>query len=165
MSSSAARLFADLSVGKKLMCGFGLVLLLTVAVTCSGFLAVQAVLKAHASASGLSAIDALVLQARRAERDFALRQNSEAATQVHAQLERVGTAVAQQLASTPGANQARLKSMQQAIDDYRRQFDGFVAQQNNARAARTQMHEAAFTCMTRCVSCAWKATSCVAATH
>ena len=143
MSSSAARLFADLSVGKKLMCGFGLVLLLTVAVTGSGFLAVQAVLDGHASTSGLSAIDAQVLQARRAERDFALRQNSEAAAQVHEQLDRVGATLAQQLAAASGADQARLQSMQQAIDDYRRQFDSFVEQQNNARAARTQMREAA----------------------
>ncbi|NMY50679.1 methyl-accepting chemotaxis protein [Pseudomonas sp. WS 5011] len=143
MSSSAARLFADLSVGKKLMCGFGLVLLLTVAVTGSGFLAVQAVLDGHASTSGLSAIDAQVLQARRAERDFALRQNSEAAAQVREQLDRVGATLAQQLATASDADQARLQSMQQAIDDYRRQFDSFVEQQNNARAARTQMREAA----------------------
>ncbi|XBD32371.1 methyl-accepting chemotaxis protein [Pseudomonas anguilliseptica] len=143
MSSSAARLFADLSVGKKLMCGFGLVLLLTVAVTGSGFLAVQAVLDGHTSTSGLSAIDAQVLQARRAERDFALRQTSEAAAQVHEQLDRVGVILVQQLAAASRADQARLKSMQQAIDDYRRQFDSFVEQQNNARAACTQMREAA----------------------
>jgi methyl-accepting chemotaxis protein len=143
MSSSAARLLADLSVGKKLICGFGLVLLLTVAVTGSGFLAVQAVLDGHASTSGLSAIDAEVLQARRAERDFALRQSSEAAAQVHERLGRVDAALAQQQASASNGDQARLNSMRLAIDDYRRQFDSFVEQQNRARVARTQMRDAA----------------------
>lgn len=143
MSSAAARLLADLSVGKKLMCGFGLVLLLTVAVIGSGFLAVQAVLDGHASTSGLSAIDAQVLQTRRAERDFALRQNSDAAAQVHEQLDRVSAILSQQLAAASSADQARLSSMQQALDDYRRQFDSFVEQQNKARTARTQMSKAA----------------------
>jgi methyl-accepting chemotaxis protein len=143
MSSSAARLLADLSVGKKLICGFGLVLLLTVAVTGSGFLAVQAVLDGHASTSGLSAIDAEVLQARRAERDFALRQSSEAAAQVHERLGRVDAALAQQQATASNGDQARLNSMRLAIDDYRRQFDSFVEQQNRARVARTQMRDAA----------------------
>ena len=41
----AARVFANLAVGKKLFIGFGLVLLLTAAMTGSGFLAVQAVLQ------------------------------------------------------------------------------------------------------------------------
>lgn len=143
MSSSAPRLLADLSVSKKLMSGFGLVLLLTVAVTGSGFLAVQAVLEGHASTSGLSTIDAEVLQARRAERDFALRQSSEAAAQMHAQLDRASAALAQQLAGAASADQAGLNDMQQALDGYRQQFDRFVEQQNNARTARTQMREAA----------------------
>ncbi|MFP6848091.1 MAG: methyl-accepting chemotaxis protein [Pseudomonas sp.] len=143
MSSSASRLFADLSVGKKLMCGFGLVLLLTIAVTGSGFMAVQAVLAGHASTSRLSDIDSQVLQAGRAERDYALRQNDQAATQVREQLARVETTLAQQVAAASSADQARLKSMQQAVADYRSQFDSFVALQDNARAARTQMREAA----------------------
>jgi methyl-accepting chemotaxis protein len=143
MSSSASRLFADLSVGKKLMCGFGLVLLLTVAVTGSGFMAVQAVLTGHASTSRLSDIDSQVLQAGRAERDYALRQNDQAATQVREQLARVDATLAEQLRVASSADQARLKSMQQAVADYRSQFDSFVALQDNARAARTQMREAA----------------------
>lgn len=143
MSSSVPRLLSDLSVSKKLMCGFGLVLLLTVAVTGSGFLAVQAVLEGNARTRGLSAIDAEVLQARRAERDYALRQSSEAAAQMHAQLDRASAALAQQLAGAARADQAGLNGMQQALDAYRQQFDSFVEQQNNARAARTQMREAA----------------------
>jgi methyl-accepting chemotaxis protein len=143
MSFPAARLLADLSVGKKLICGFVLVLLLTVAVTGSGFVAVQAVVQGHDKASGLSALYALVLEARRAERDFALQQNQESAAQVYQQLDAVSAALQQQMAAANSADQALLQRVQSAIDDYRRQFAGFVEQQGKARDARTQMREAA----------------------
>ena len=143
MSSSAARMLADLSVGKKLMCGFGLVLLLTISVTGSGFLAVQAVLTGHASTIGLSVIDAQVLQARRAERDFALLRTEQAAAEFNQQLDRAGDALTQQLAIASNADQPRLGSLEQAIDDYRGQFARFVDQQNKSRTARGAMSEAA----------------------
>jgi methyl-accepting chemotaxis protein len=143
MSSSAARVFTDLSVGKKLMCGFALVLLLTVAVTASGFWAVQAVLDGYATTRTLSQIDAQVLQARRAERDFALRQQADAAARVHEYLDSVTALVAQQLKHAAAEDRSRLQTMNQAILDYRQQFDAFVMQQGNARAARQQMGEAA----------------------
>ncbi len=141
--SSAARLFADLSVGKKLLCGFGLVLLLTVAVTGSGFLAVQAVLQGHENVGRLSAIDGMILQARRFERDFALRQNDEAAARMREQLDKVDALLAEQLQASTAQDRARLQGMQQAIADYRLQFDGFVQQLGDARQARTVMREAA----------------------
>ena len=143
MSSSAARVFTDLSVGKKLMCGFALVLLLTVAVTASGFWAVQAVLNGYATTRALSQIDAQVLQARRAERDFALRQQADAAARVHEYLDSVTALVAQQLKHAAAEDRSRLQTMNQAILDYRQQFDAFVMQQGNARTARQQMGEAA----------------------
>jgi methyl-accepting chemotaxis protein len=143
MSSSAAHVFTDLSVGKKLMCGFALVLLLTVAVTASGFWAVQAVLNGYATTRALSQIDAQVLQARRAERDFALRQQADAAARVNEHLNNVTAVVAQQLKHAAAEDRSRLQTMNQAILDYRQQFDAFVMQQGNARAARQQMGEAA----------------------
>ena len=143
MSSSAARVFTDLSVGKKLMCGFALVLLLTVAVTASGFWAVQAVLNGYATTRALSQIDAQVLQARRAERDFALRQQADAAARVNEHLNNVTAVVAQQLKHAAAEDRSRLQTMNQVILDYRQQFDAFVMQQGNARAARQQMGEAA----------------------
>jgi methyl-accepting chemotaxis protein len=143
MSSSAVRVFTDLSVGKKLMCGFALVLLLTVAVTASGFWAVQAVLNGYATTRALSQIDAQVLQARRAERDFALRQQTDAAARVHEYLDSVTALVAQQLKHAAAEDRSRLQTMNQAILDYRQQFDAFVMQQGNAREARQQMGEAA----------------------
>ena len=143
MSLSAARVFTDLSVGKKLMLGFSLVLLLTMAVTASGFWAVQAVLAGHDVTSDWSQIEAQVLQARRAERDFALRQQADAAARVHEHLDSVTALVAQQLKHTAEVDRSRLESMRQAVLDYRTQFDAFVMQQGNARTARQQMGEAA----------------------
>ncbi|MES2818061.1 MAG: methyl-accepting chemotaxis protein [Pseudomonadota bacterium] len=141
--SPVSRLFADLAVGQKLLCGFGLVLLLTVAVTASGFVAVQAVLGGHAQLSRLSVIDGHVLQARRSERDFALRQTPEAADNLRDQLARVRTLLTEQIQGGSQAERGRLQAMDQATVGYLAQFENFVQQQTNAGVARVQMREAA----------------------
>ena len=143
MSLSAARLFTDLAVGKKLLCGFGLVLLLTVAVASSGFFSVQTVLHGHDQSSRLSTIGAQILQASRFERDFALNKTPESAERMSAQLDAARELLAAQIRSAGQANRARLQAMDQAMLDYRQQFDGFVQQQARARQARVQMSEAA----------------------
>ncbi|HBX57377.1 MAG TPA: methyl-accepting chemotaxis protein, partial [Pseudomonas sp.] len=143
MLQSATRLFTDLAVGKKLLCGFALVLLLTVAVTGSGFVAVEAVLQGHNQANRLAAIDAQILHARRFERDFAMNQTVELAQSMRDQLGKVRELLAEQIKDSPSAEKARLQTMDQAVADYLAQFDSFVQQQNKAREARTQMREAA----------------------
>ena len=140
---SAARLFADLGVAKKLLCAFALVLLLTLAVTVSGFVALQAVLQGHHDAARLAAIDGQLLQARSLERDFALRQSAETAQRMHEQLTAVEQSLSEQLQASSAARQPPLQRMQQALGDYRDQFDTFVQQQERARAAREQMRAAA----------------------
>ncbi|MVW75549.1 HAMP domain-containing protein [Pseudomonas sp. R-22-3w-18] len=140
---SAARLFADLGVAKKLLCAFALVLLLTLAVTVSGFAALQAVLQGHHDAARLAAIDGQLLQARSLERDFALRQSAETAQRMHEQLTAVEQSLSEQLQASSAARQPPLQRMQQALGDYRDQFDTFVQQQERARAAREQMRAAA----------------------
>ncbi|MCG4454776.1 methyl-accepting chemotaxis protein [Pseudomonas sp. MMS21-TM103] len=143
MSSSAARLFTDLAVGKKLLCGFGLVLLLTVAVAGSGFVAVQAVLQGHDQASRLALIGAQILQASRLERDFALNRTPESAAQMRSQLGMARELLSKQIQAAGQTGKARLQAMDQAMQDYQTQFDAFVQQQARAREAREQMSEAA----------------------
>lgn len=143
MSSSAARLFTDLAVGKKLLCGFGLVLLLTVGVAGSGFVAVQAVLQGHDQASRLALIGAQILHASRLERDFALNRTPESAEQMRSQLGMARELLSKQIQAAGQAGKARLQAMDQAMQDYQTQFDAFVQQQARAREAREQMSEAA----------------------
>ncbi|UCJ15949.1 methyl-accepting chemotaxis protein [Pseudomonas sp. MM211] len=143
MLHSATRLFVDLSVGKKLLMGFGLVLLLTVAVTGSGFVAVQAVMKGHAQSLGLSTIDAQILGARRMERDYAISHSEADAQRMREQLAKVRTGLAEQIASATPTERERLQAMDTATADYLQQFDASVQQQARASEARTQMSEAA----------------------
>lgn len=134
MLQLASRLFADVDVGKKLFAGFALVLLLTVAVTASGFIAVRAVLQAHERVERLTAVNLHIMQARRLERSFAIEQSAESASRVRDCLQRLN----EQLAVSSTQSQRRAVSeMQQAAEEYRQQFDRYVQLQEGARSVRS----------------------------
>ncbi|OEC36510.1 methyl-accepting chemotaxis protein [Pseudomonas cuatrocienegasensis] len=141
--SSATRLFTDLAVGKKLLLGFGLVLLLTVMVTGTGFFSVSSVLERHQQVSQFSEVDAMILEARRMERDFAISGDPARAEQVRKALSDVRALLNQRAEGAASEQRARLQTMEQATADYLQQFEAFVAQRDKARAARQQMDEAA----------------------
>lgn len=137
MFHAAFRLLADLGVGKKLLSGFGLVLLLTLAMTASGFLAVNAVLQGHESVGQLSAINQETLQARSLESAFALAPNKENAAPVRDSLARVQSLL-------DGLQQTRsIGEMEHAVSDYASQFERYVELQNTAFQARQAMRDAA----------------------
>ncbi|MDH0097282.1 methyl-accepting chemotaxis protein [Ectopseudomonas hydrolytica] len=142
MFEPAARLFANLAVGKKLFIGFGLVLLLTAAMTGSGFLAVQAVLQGHAQVGQLAQVNQEILQARRLERSFAIEQTPQSAERVRASLLQV-QGLLDQLAQNGSGASSRNQTMQQAVAEYLKQFDNYVEQQDKAREARRDMRAAA----------------------
>ncbi|AXO61254.1 methyl-accepting chemotaxis protein [Pseudomonas sp. phDV1] len=142
MFEPAARLFANLAVGKKLFIGFGLVLLLTAAMTGSGFLAVQAVLQGHAQVGQLAQVNQEILQARSLERSFAIEQTPQSAELVRASLLKVQTLLEKLAQDSSGAS-SRNQTMQQAVAEYLKQFDNYVEQQNKAREARQDMRRAA----------------------
>ncbi|WP_395504536.1 methyl-accepting chemotaxis protein [Ectopseudomonas hydrolytica] len=142
MFEPAARLFANLAVGKKLFIGFGLVLLLTAAMTGSGFLAVQAVLQGHAQVGQLAQVNQEILQARRLERSFAIEQTPQSAERVRASLLQV-QGLLDQLAQNGSGASSRNQTMQQAVAEYLKQFDNYVEQQDKSREARRDMRAAA----------------------
>nr|WP_068828422.1 methyl-accepting chemotaxis protein [Pseudomonas sp. BMS12] len=138
MSNAAFRLFANLGVGKKLLCGFGLVLLLTLAMTLSGFLALRAVLQGHERVGQLSAINQEILQARSLESAFALAPSADNASPVRDSLGRVQSLLGKlQQNSDSGAD------MVAAVNDYSSRFERYVELQNTARQAREDMRSAA----------------------
>lgn len=141
MFKPAARLFANLAVGKKLFIGFGLVLLLTAAMTVSGYLAVQAVLKGHEQVGQLAQVNQEILQARRLERSFAIEQTQENAARVRDSLLKVQSMLEQ--LGKQVAEGSRVQTMQQATTEYLKQFDNYVEQQGKAREARQDMRTAA----------------------
>ncbi len=143
MPQAATRLFVDLTVGKKLFCGFGLVLLLTVAVTVSGFLAVRAVLQGHRQVDQLAAVNVEILQARQLERSFAVEQNPDSARQVRESLLRVQALLAGLAQDAASSELQRVQEMQEAVIGYLNQFGSYVELQGKARAARQDMGKAA----------------------
>jgi methyl-accepting chemotaxis protein len=143
MLQSATRFFADLAVSKKLFCGFALVLSLTVAMTAGGFVAVRDVLQGHEQAGQLAEVTQEVLQARRLERNFALEQTPESAARVRDSLAKLDAALSRLEQRAPQAERRRLQTMQQAVGEYRGQFDSYVELQNKAREARRDMGAAA----------------------
>ncbi|HSX91228.1 MAG TPA: methyl-accepting chemotaxis protein [Pseudomonas sp.] len=143
MLQSATRLFADLAVGKKLFLGFSLVLLLTVAMTGIGFVAIKTVMQGHELSGRLLAVNLAILQARRLERNFALEQSTESATRVRESLIGVQELLTQLQSAASAIEVKRYQSMSRAITDYLSQFDSYVEVQEKAREARKDMREAA----------------------
>jgi len=141
MFKPAIRFFANLAVGKKLFIGFGLVLLLTAAMTVSGYLAVQAVLLGHAQVVQLAQVNQAVLEARRLERNFAIEQSPENASRVRDSLLQVQSLL--ENLDRDAAEGARVQTMQQAAGEYLKQFENYVEQQAKAREAREEMRNAA----------------------
>jgi methyl-accepting chemotaxis protein len=143
MLRSAARLFTNLAVSKKLLCGFALVLLLTIAVTAGGFIALRTIVQGHNLTGQLTAVNMEILRARRLERTFAIEQSSESAERVRESLATV-QALLLQLAQGASPAQARhYQTMRQAVADYLSQFDSYVELQGRARQARQDMSAAA----------------------
>jgi methyl-accepting chemotaxis protein len=143
MLQSAARLFSDLAVAKKLSLGFALVLLLTAAMTGAGVVAVQDVLGGHERVGQLMAVNMEILQARRLERSFAIEPTPESAGRVRDSLAKVQTLQVQLEQSAAPTELKRLQTMGQAVADYLSQFDSYVDLQDKAREARTDMGDAA----------------------
>ena len=141
MFKPAIRFFANLAVGKKLFIGFGLVLLLTAAMTVSGYLAVQAVLLGHAQVVQLAQVNQAVLEARRLERNFAIEQSPENASRVRDSLLQVQSLL--ENLDRDAAEGTRVQTMQQATGEYLKQFENYVEQQAKAREAREEMRNAA----------------------
>ncbi len=141
MFEPAARFFANLAVGKKLLVGFGLVLMLTAAMTVSGYLAVQAVLRGHEQVGQLAKVNQEILEARRLERNFAIEQSAENAGRVRDSLLQVQGML--EKLNRDAADGARVQTMLQATSEYLKQFENYVEQQSKAREARQDMRTAA----------------------
>ena len=140
---SVQNLFTNLSVGKKLICGFGLVLLLTLGVAGTGFVAVDEILGRAQQIEQLSSVNASILSARGAERDYALTRQQSSADALHASLQQLGTELAGLASTSSTQERAYLTRIQQAAEEYSRQFDRYMALIERGVKLRTRMQETA----------------------
>jgi len=136
-------LFTNLSVAKKLICGFGLVLLLTLGVAATGFVAVDEILGRAQQIEQLSSVNASILAARGAERDYALTRQQASADALHTSLQRLGSELTGLAATSSTQERAYLTRIQQAADEYGRQFDRYMQLIERGMALRTRMQDAA----------------------
>jgi len=133
----------NLSVGKKLIGGFGLVLLLTLGVAGTGFVAVDEILGRARQIEQLSSVNASILAARGAERDYALTRQSPSAEALHGSLQQLNQKLAGLTTSSDAAERAYLTRISQAADEYAQKFDRYMQLIERGVALRTRMQEAA----------------------
>jgi len=135
--------FTNLPVGRKLAIGFGTVLALTLAVTATGFYAVEATVAGSQRINKLAGINAGILDARGDERDFALTREERAAAELRSGLASIDSELDALGASSNEAEQAGLTRIRQAVDAYAAQFDEYRELINRGQQLRAQMGETA----------------------
>ncbi|MEO8643283.1 methyl-accepting chemotaxis protein [Pseudomonas sp.] len=132
----------DLPVGRKLMLAFSMVSILSLAAIAIAFQAAQTLLAGNRQNQAIAEINLLLLQARGAEKDFALSageatvqqvENALRALQQHVDELRVGTFT----------DPTQLEEIRTSAQAYRQQFSQFVADSRRAAQAHDDMHKQA----------------------
>ncbi|UVO16780.1 methyl-accepting chemotaxis protein [Stutzerimonas stutzeri] len=142
---SLTQLFTHLSVGKKLALGFGMVLLLTLAVAATGFVAVDATVARSQQISQVAQINAEILDARGLERDYALTRQEQSATALGEVLAKLTGELDALAANASAAEQANLQQIRQAAQEYGRLFDEYRQLITRGAELRVRMGTAAQT--------------------
>lgn len=129
---------ADLKVGHKLLLGFALVLLLTLAVAMTGFYATTAVGQQAVQLNNVAAIQTQILQLRLAEKDFMLAADPAATDPLNTQSALLESHLSQQLEQSDSPALAlRLQALRQTSSAYVAQFERLRQSQGAAQAALT----------------------------
>jgi methyl-accepting chemotaxis protein len=131
-----SRVFGNLSVGAKLSLGFGLVLLVTLAVAVTAFRSLGVLQQRGEQSRQDSSIQALILRARIAEKAFAL----DLAPQLQEQVRESIDTLNRQLDAKPANSAVRT-----AAGTYLEQFLGYADSLRRAREARLRMQALAQT--------------------
>ncbi len=135
-------IFANLSMGKKLLLGFALVLLLTLGVAGTGFYTVDSILDRSYQVNQLSRVNAAILEARGQERDYALTRSEASAEALRSTLERLN----RELDALDGLSEQQQQAVQQirgSADVYAKQFDEYGVLINRGQALRARMDDTA----------------------
>jgi len=136
-------IFANFSVGKKLLFGFAMVLLLTLGVAGTGFYAVDSILTRAAQMNQLSRINAAILDARGQERDYALTRQAASAEALRGTLDRLKQELIELEALSTSAEQAQLRQIRSDAELYATQFNEYGFLIDRGAQLREHMDEAA----------------------
>nr|WP_223457575.1 methyl-accepting chemotaxis protein [Pseudomonas sp. A-R-26] len=138
--SLVSRLLGNLSVGAKLSIGFGLVLLFTLGVGITAFHSLSLLGLRGEQLRTEDWIQTLVLQARIAEKEYALSLSPQAQDQVRGAVEQL----TRHFDGLPQKNSADI-AMRDASSDYLKQFLSYAESLQQAREARMRMQTLAQT--------------------
>jgi len=138
--SLVSRLLGNLSVGAKLSIGFGLVLLFTLGVGITAFHSLSLLGRRGEQLRTEDWIQTLVLQARIAEKEYALSLSPQAQHQVRGAVEQL----TRHFDGLPQKNNADI-AMREASSDYLKQFLSYAESLQQAREARLRMQTLAQT--------------------
>ena len=136
-------IFANLSVGKKLLFGFAMVLLLTLGVAGTGFFAVDSILTRSSQTTQLADINAAILAARGQERDYALTRSDASAAELRTTLDKLNQRLDELSAISSTDEQVLLQQIRSDAADYAQQFDNYRTLIGKGVELRASMGEAA----------------------
>lgn len=134
------RLAVNLSVGTKLSIGFGMVVLLTLGVGITAFLSLSLLERRGEQLRAEAAIKTLILQARIAEKDFAMSLSPLVQDQVRDSVEHL----TRHFDELPSRSNAEI-AMRDASKDYLSQFLSYADSLRQEREARLRMQSLAQT--------------------
>ncbi|BAP80027.1 putative methyl-accepting chemotaxis protein [Pseudomonas sp. MT-1] len=135
--------FANLSVGKKLLLGFAMVLLLTLGVAGTGFYAVDSILNRSYQMNQLLRINAAILEARGLERDFALTRSDESAAALRSTLAKLNQELDELAQSSSEEDQQTLQQIRSDAAVYADKFTQYGELISKGVALRERMADAA----------------------
>jgi methyl-accepting chemotaxis protein len=142
----SAQRFGNVSVSRKLGIGFGLVLLLTLIITATGWLSVSRLIDRGDKLAIISQISEQTLMLNTARMRYETHFNAEAATAVMTSLEKLGGHLQTARARITGVEDMQLLDSQiQAVSDYRRAFDDMTRAIQARESSRVNLGAAADT--------------------
>ncbi len=142
MSSGLSKSLANASVSLKLAIGFGLVLLMTLMISATGWFSNQALIDRGDRVTAIAEVNELTLQLRINRMSYEALYNAETAAQVRSTLDELDAALqtARNLLRSP-ENLQLLDVQIQATRDYRQSFEDMSKAIETREASRSQMGE------------------------
>lgn len=131
---------SDLSVGRKLWLGFGLLTALALGVAAVGFYSVFTLFERGDFITGVADVNARQLQAQVAQKDYLLSGSAEAAGRIDEALGRLNDRLELLLTTHPQhPSVSRLQDMRRAAAEYRQTFDRLAAGDDASPALVVQL--------------------------
>jgi methyl-accepting chemotaxis protein len=135
-----AQRLGNVSVSRKLAIGFGLVLLMTLVITATGWSSLGALIERGDKLANISQVSEQTMDLRTARMRYETQYSAEAATGVMTALEKLDASLKAARSKITGADDVKLLDAQiQAAADYRRAFDDMTRAIQTREASRANL--------------------------